>query len=231
VTTSFAALLRALDAVPGIERIRFTSPHPKDMRDDVIAAMAESPAVCEHLHLPVQSGSTRVLKSMRRTYSRERYLALVERIRERIPDIALTTDIIVGYPGETAAEFGETLTLVDEVGYDHAFTFVYSPRRGTDAARMDDQVPDEVKKERIQRLVDLVQEHAARRNAALVGTVQQVLVEGPSRTDPSVLRGRTRTNKAVNFGGEAAAGDLVDVRITASTSQTLAGRLAAPLAA
>jgi len=201
------------------------------MRDDVIAAMAESPAVCEHLHLPVQSGSTRVLKAMRRTYSRDRYLALVERIRERIPDIALTTDIIVGYPGETDAEFDETLTLVDEVGYDHAFTFVYSPRRGTDAARMDDQVPDEVKKERIKRLVDLVQEHAARRNAALVGTVQQVLVEGPSRTDPSVMRGRTRTNKAVNFGGDAAAGELVDVRITASTSQTLAGQLAAPVAA
>jgi tRNA-2-methylthio-N6-dimethylallyladenosine synthase len=231
VTTSFAALLRALDAVPGIERIRFTSPHPKDMREDVIAAMAESPAVCEHLHLPVQSGSTRVLKAMRRTYSRERYLTLVERIRDRIPDIALTTDIIVGFPGETDAEFEDTMTLVDEVGYDHAFTFVYSPRRGTDAARMDDQVPDDVKKARIQRLVDLVQTHAARRNAALVGTVQEVLVEGPSRTDPSVLRGRTRTNKAVNFGGAAAPGELVDVRITASTSQTLAGRLAAAPAA
>jgi tRNA-2-methylthio-N6-dimethylallyladenosine synthase len=230
VTTSFAALLRALDAVPGIERIRFTSPHPKDMRDDVIEAMADSPAVCEHLHLPVQSGSTRVLKAMRRTYSRERYLTLVERIRDRIPDIALTTDIIVGFPGETDAEFEDTLTLVDEVGYDHAFTFVYSPRRGTDAARREDQVADEVKKERIQRLVDLVQAHAARRNAALVGTVQEVLVEGPSRTDPSVLRGRTRANKAVNFGGEAAAGDLVDVRITASTSQTLAGQLGAPVA-
>jgi tRNA-2-methylthio-N6-dimethylallyladenosine synthase len=231
VTTSFAALLRALDAVPGIERIRFTSPHPKDMREDVIAAMAESPAVCEHLHLPVQSGSTRVLKAMRRTYSRERYLTLVERIRDRIPDIALTTDIIVGFPGETDAEFEDTMTLVDEVGYDHAFTFVYSPRRGTDAARMDDQVPDDVKKARIQRLVDLIQTHAARRNAALVGTVQEVLVEGPSRTDPSVLRGRTRTNKAVNFGGAAAPGELVDVRITASTSQTLAGRLAAAPAA
>ena len=231
VTTSFAALLRALDGVDGIERIRFTSPHPKDMRDDVIAAMAESSAVCEHLHLPVQSGSTRVLKAMRRTYSRDRYLTLVERIRDRIPDIALTTDIIVGFPGETDAEFAETLSLVDEVGYDHAFTFVYSPRRGTDAARMSEQVPDEVKKERIQRLVDVVQAHAARRNAALVGTVQQVLVEGPSRTDPSVLRGRTRTNKAVNFGGAAAPGDRVDVRITASTSQTLAGRMAAPVAA
>ena len=221
--TSFAALLRTLDAVPGIDRIRFTSPHPKDMRDDVIAAMAESPAVCEHLHLPVQSGSTRVLKAMRRTYSRERYLTLVERIRAAIPGIALTTDIIVGFPGETDAEFEQTLALVDEVGYDHAFTFVYSPRRGTDAARMDDQVPDPVKKERIQRLVDRVQHHAAARNAALVGSVQEVLVEGPSRTDAAVLRGRTRTNKAVNFGGDAPAGALVDVRISASTSQTLAG--------
>ena len=226
VTTSFAALLRALDAVPGIERIRFTSPHPKDMRDDVISAMAESPAVCEHLHLPVQSGSTRVLKAMRRTYSRERYLALVERIRERIPDIALTTDIIVGYPGETNAEFAETLTLVDEVGYDHAFTFVYSPRRGTEAAAMPDQVAEDVKRERIERLIDLVQAHAARRNAELVGTVQEVLVEGPSRTDGEVLRGRTRGNKTVNFRGAAAAGDLVDVLIERSTSQTLGGQVA-----
>jgi tRNA-2-methylthio-N6-dimethylallyladenosine synthase len=231
VDTSFAELLRVLDAVPGIDRIRFTSPHPKDMRADVIAAMAECSAVCEHLHLPVQSGSTRVLKAMRRTYSRERYVALVERIRAAMPDIALTTDIIVGFPGETDAEFAETLSLVDEVGYDHAFTFVYSPRRGTDAARMEDQVADEVKKERIQRLVDRVQHHAAARNAALVGTVQEVLVEGPSRTDPSLLRGRTRTNKAVNFHGTAAAGTVVDVEITASTSQTLAGRLPAPVAA
>jgi len=229
--TSFARLLRALDAVPGIDRIRFTSPHPKDMRDDVIAAMAESEAVCEHLHLPVQSGSTRVLKAMRRTYSRERYLALVERIRAAMPDIALTTDIIVGFPGETDAEFAETLTLVDAVGYDHAFTFVYSPRRGTDAARMDDQVPEPVKRERIQHLVERVQHHAAARNAALVGSVQEVLVEGPSRTDPAVVRGRTRTNKTVNFAGACAAGELATVQITGSTSQTLAGRLAAPVAA
>jgi tRNA-2-methylthio-N6-dimethylallyladenosine synthase len=231
VVTGFAALLRALDAVPGIDRIRFTSPHPKDMRDDVIAAMAESPAVCEHLHLPVQSGSTRVLKAMRRTYSRERYLALVERIRTAIPGIALTTDIIVGFPGETDAEFGQTLELVDEVGYDHAFTFVYSPRRGTDAARMADQVPEPVKKERIRRLVERVQHHAAAHNAALVGTVQEVLVEGPSRTDAAVLRGRTRTNKAVNFAGAAPAGALVDVRISGSTSQTLAGHQVAFVAA
>ncbi len=231
IHTEFGELLRACDSVDGIERIRFTSPHPKDFREPVVAAMAECDAVCEHLHLPVQSGSTRVLRAMRRTYSRDRYLALVERIRTAIPEIALTTDIIVGFPGETDAEFAETLSIVDEVGYDHAFTFVYSPRRGTDAARMDDQVPEPVKKERIQRLVERVQHHAAARNAALRGTVQQVLVEGPSRTDPSVLRGRSRGNKAVNFPGDTAAGELVDVLITGSTSQTLAGRLAAPVAA
>src|SRR5919204_1727868 len=231
VDTSFAALLRTLDGVDGIDRIRFTSPHPKDMRDDVIAAMAECDAVCEQLHLPVQSGSTRVLKAMRRTYSRERYLALVERIRAAIPDIALTTDIIVGFPGETEAEFGETLSLVDEVGYDHAFTFVYSPRRGTEAARMPDQVPDEVKRDRIERLVERVQHHAAAHNAALVGTTQEVLVEGPSRTDPATLRGRTRGGKALNFTGDAPAGALVDVLVTGSTSQTLSGRQAAAAAA
>ena len=224
VDTSFGALLRLLDGVPGITRIRYTSPHPKDMRDDVIAAMAECPSVCEQLHLPVQSGSTRVLKAMRRTYSRERYLRLVERIREAIPDLALTTDIIVGFPGETDAEFAETLSLVDEVSYDHAFTFVYSPRRGTEAARMPDQVPEEVKRERIGLLVERVQEHAARHNARLVGSLQEVLVEGPSRTDPAIMRGRTRGNKAVNFRGPAEAGELAWVRIDRSTSQTLSGR-------
>ncbi len=230
IDTSFAKLLRGLDAIDGIGRIRYTSPHPKDMRADVIAAMAECDAVCEQLHLPVQSGSTRVLKAMRRTYTRERYIKLVGDIRAAMPQIALTTDIIVGFPGETDADFEDTLSLYDEIGYDHAFTFVFSPRRGTEAARMDDQVPDEVKKERIQRLVDLVQHHAALRNQALIGTVQEVLVEGPSRTDPEVLRGRTRGNKAVNFHGDAAAGDLVDVVIDRSTSQTLAGRVHAPAA-
>jgi tRNA-2-methylthio-N6-dimethylallyladenosine synthase len=231
LNTGFAELLRALDAVEGIARIRYTSPHPKDMRGDVISAMVECDSVCEQLHLPVQSGSTRVLKAMRRTYSRERYLALVERIRAAIPDIALTTDIIVGFPGETDEDFELTLSLVDEVAYDHAFTFVYSPRRGTDAARIAEQVPDEVKRERIRRLVDRVQWHAALRNAALVGTTQEVLVEGPSRTDPNVLRGRSRGGKAVNFDGRADAGELVEVRIATSTSQTLAGTQVATVAA
>jgi tRNA-2-methylthio-N6-dimethylallyladenosine synthase len=231
LATSFAQLLRDLDAIDGIGRIRYTSPHPKDMRDDVIAAMAECDAVCEQLHLPVQSGSTRVLKAMRRTYSRERYLKVVADVRAAIPQIALTTDIIVGFPGETDADFEHTLSLYDEVGYDHAFTFVFSPRRGTEAAKMEDQVPDAVKKERIQRLVDLVQSHAARRNRELEGTVQEVLVEGPSRTDPSVLRGRSRGNKAVNFHGAGKPGDLVEVVIDSSTSQTLAGRRRATAAA
>ena len=220
----FGGLLRALDAIDGIDRIRFTSPHPKDMREDVIAAMAECESVCEQLHLPLQSGSTRVLKRMRRTYSRERYLNLVGRIRAAIPDIALTTDLIVGFPGETEQDFSETLEVVDEVGFDHAYTFVYSPRRGTDAAAMDDQVPEEVKRDRITRLVDLVQRHAAARNAALVGTVQEVLVEGPSRTDAEVLRGRTRGNKTTLFRGQAEAGQLVLVEVTNATSQTLNGR-------
>jgi len=223
----FGGLLRALDDVDGIARIRFTSPHPKDMRDDVIAAMADCASVCEHLHLPLQSGSTAVLRRMRRTYSRERYLDLVARIRAAVPDIALTTDLIVGFPGETDAEFAETLEVVEEVGYDHAFTFVYSPRRGTEAVAMPDQVPEELKRERITRLVDLVQAHAARRNRARRGTVQEVLVEGASRTDPERSRGRTRGNTTVNFRGVAAPGELVEVRVTGSTSQTLTGELLA----
>jgi len=229
--TEFGELLRALDRVNGIERIRFTSPHPKDFREPVIAAMAECPAVCEHVHLPLQSGSTHVLKAMRRTYSRERYLALVEKLRSAIPDLALTTDIIVGFPGETEADFSETLEVVEEVGYDGAFTFVFSPRTGTEAATMSDQVPEEVKGERIERLIEVVHELAARRNAERVGRVEEVLVEGPSRTDPAVLRGRTRRNTTVNFSGAAEAGALVDVRIVSSTSMTLRGTQTALVAA
>jgi tRNA-2-methylthio-N6-dimethylallyladenosine synthase len=229
--TEFGELLRALDGVDGIERIRFTSPHPKDFRDPVIAAMAECDAVCEHIHLPLQSGSTRVLKAMRRTYSRERYLALVDKLRAAIPDLALTTDIIVGFPGESDADFAETLEVVQEVGYDGAFTFVFSPRSGTEAASMPNQVADEVKAERIERLIEAVQELAARRNAERVGRLEEVLVEGPSRTDPSTLRGRTRRNTTVNFSGDAEAGTLVNVRIEGSTSTTLRGTQVALVAA
>jgi tRNA-2-methylthio-N6-dimethylallyladenosine synthase len=223
VGSDFAELLRACDAVEGIERIRFTSPHAKDFRAPVIAAMADCKAVCEHAHLPLQSGSTRVLKAMRRTYSRERYLRLVNELRAAIPDLALTTDLIVGFPGETEQEFEETLSAVGEVGYDGAFTFVYSPRQGTEAAAMPDQVPEEIKRERIERLIDSVQSTAATRNRERVGRVEEVLVEGPSRTDPSVRRGRTRRNTTVNFTGSAAAGDLVGVRIEGASSTTLRG--------
>ena len=221
--TSFAALLRAVDAIDGIERIRFTSPHPKDFRRDVIEAMADCAAVCEHAHLPLQSGSTRILKAMRRTYSRERYVTLAAEMRAAIPDLALGTDIIVGFPGETEADFRETLEVVEEVGFDSAFTFVYSPRQGTEAAAMPDQVPDDVKRDRIERLVEAVQRIAAARNATRVGGVEQVLVEGRSRTDDSLLRGRTRRNTTVNFTGDADPGDLVDVAIERATSTTLAG--------
>jgi len=223
INTEFGELLRACDGVDGIERIRFTSPHPKDFRDPVIAAMAECAAVCEHVHLPLQSGSSRLLKAMRRTYTRERYLMLVEKMRTAIPDLAFGTDIIVGFPGETEDDFRETLDVVEEVGYDSAFTFVYSPRAGTEAASLPDQVPHEVKIERMERLVEVVQRGARARNAERIGRVEEVLVEGTSRTDESLLRGRTRRNTMVNFTGEAQAGELVDVLIESATSTTLRG--------
>jgi tRNA-2-methylthio-N6-dimethylallyladenosine synthase len=231
IRTEFGELLRACDEVDGIERIRFTSPHPKDFRAPVIAALAECEAVCEHVHLPLQSGSSRVLKRMRRTYDRDRYLRLVDTLRAAVPDLALGTDIIVGFPGETDADFDATLEVVEAVRYDSAFTFIYSPRAGTEAAAMADQVPDEVKHDRLERLVEVVQRIAAERNAERVGRVEEVLVEGPSRTDPALLRGRTRRNTTVNFAGTAVAGDLVPVQIEASTSTTLKGSRLAAVAA
>jgi tRNA-2-methylthio-N6-dimethylallyladenosine synthase len=219
----FAELLRVVDAIDGIDRIRFTSPHPKDFRPDVIAAMAECAAVCEHAHLPLQSGSTRILKAMRRTYSRERYLKLVAEMRSAIPDLALTTDLIVGFPGETDEDFRETVEAVEGIGFDGAFTFVFSPRSGTEAAGLDDQIPEVLKRERIEELIEVVQRSAAARNAERVGLVEEVLVEGPSRTDPGILRGRTRRNTTVNFTGSAEPGELVAVRIDGATSTTLRG--------
>jgi tRNA-2-methylthio-N6-dimethylallyladenosine synthase len=231
IHTEFGELLRACDEVDGIERLRFTSPHPKDFRRPVIDAMAGCATVCEHAHLPLQSGSSRILKAMRRTYNRDRYMRLAAELREAIPDLALTTDLIVGFPGETEADFLETISAVEEVGFDSAFTFVYSPRAGTEAAAMTDQIPEEVKHDRIERLVEVVQHVAASRNAERVGRVEEVLVENPSRTDPSLLRGRTRRNTTVNFSGSAALGDLVEVRIEAATSTTLRGVQAVPVAA
>jgi tRNA-2-methylthio-N6-dimethylallyladenosine synthase len=219
----FSQLLARIDAVEGIERIRYTSPHPKDMKEDVILAHAELPALCEHIHLPLQSGSSSVLKRMRRTYDRRRYMDRVSLIREHVPDCAITTDIIVGFPGESEADFEQTLEVVEEVGYDGAFTFVFSPRRETEAAEMDGQVPHPVKVERMERLVEVVQRRAAERAQRFVGRAMEVLVEGTSRTDETKLRGRTRHNKAVNFEGTAAPGELVQVEIDEATSQTLSG--------
>ncbi|HEX2358993.1 MAG TPA: tRNA (N6-isopentenyl adenosine(37)-C2)-methylthiotransferase MiaB [Solirubrobacterales bacterium] len=219
----FSELLARIDAIEGIERIRYTSPHPKDMREDVIVAHASLPSLCEHIHLPLQSGSSAVLKRMRRTYNRERYMDRVALIREHVPDCAITTDVIVGFPGETEEDFAATLEVVDEVGYDGAFTFVFSPRRGTEAAEMDGQLSHAVKRERMERLVELVQRRARERAARYVGRSLEVLVEGPSRNDPARLRGRSRHNKTVNFDGTAQPGELVEVEITAATSQSLSG--------
>jgi tRNA-2-methylthio-N6-dimethylallyladenosine synthase len=225
----FAELLARVDAVEGIDRIRYTSPHPKDIKEDVVRAHAELPSLCEQIHLPLQSGSSAVLKRMRRTYGRERYLDRVALIREHVPDCAITTDVIVGFPGETEADFEQTLEVVDQVGYDGAFTFIFSPRRETEAATMDGQLPHPVKVERLERLVELVQRRASERAQRFVGRTMEVLVEGPSRTDETRLRGRTRHNKAVNFDGVAVAGEMVEVEITGATSQTLAGVASRPL--
>ncbi len=224
--SSFAQLLHALDAIDGLRRIRYTSPHPQDMKEDVVLAHAQLESVMPHMHLPLQSGSSRVLKAMRRTYSRERFLDRVALIRDHNPDIAITTDIIVGFPGETEADFEETLEVCEAVGFDGAFTFIYSPRRDTEAAEMVDGFIDhEVAVARMDRLVEVVQRRAAERAQRFVGRAVDVLVEGPSRTDPSRLRGRSAHGKTVNFTGLASPGEIVPVEILSATSQTLAGEM------
>jgi tRNA-2-methylthio-N6-dimethylallyladenosine synthase len=224
--TSFAQLLKELDAIEGLRRVRYTSPHPQDMKEDVVLAHAQLDSVCPHMHLPLQSGSSRVLKEMRRTYDRGRFMDRVALIREHNPDIALTTDIIVGFPGETEADFEETLEVCEEVGFDGAFTFIYSPRRDTEAAEFVDRfVPHEVAVERMERLVEVVQRRATERAQRFVGRTLDVLVEGSSRTDASRLRGRTGHNKVVNFAGLASPGEIVPVEITGATSQTLSGEM------
>src|SRR6478735_7005557 len=220
----FSELLHAVDAIDGIERIRYTSPHPAHMTEDVIRAHAELQSVCQHIHLPLQSGSSRVLKRMRRTYSRERFLDRVALIREHVPDCAITTDVIVGFPGETEADFDDTLAVAEEVGFDGAFTFIYSPRRGTEAAAFaDDFLPHEVSVERMERLVEVIQRRARERAQRFVGRTLDVLVEGHDRHDAGRIRGRTTHNKVVNFDGLAAPGEIVGVEITGATSQTLTG--------
>jgi tRNA-2-methylthio-N6-dimethylallyladenosine synthase len=206
--------------------VRFTSPHPKDFREDTIAAMAESRTVCEHIHLPLQSGSDAVLRRMKRAYTRSRYLDKVHKVREAIPNVAITTDIIVGFPGETDAEFEETLSLVEEIGYDGAFTFQYSPRPMTEAAEFDQQVPKEVVQERFDRLLAVQETSSMTRNLAAVGRTEQVLVEGSSKKDASRITGRTRTNKLVHFVDDSAeAGSFRTVEITSASPHHLEGTL------
>ncbi len=226
----FAELLRAVGAVDGIRRVRFTSPHPKDLRPDTIAAMAEVATVCEHLHLPLQSGSDRVLAAMHRGYTADRYLAKLAAARAAVRDLAVSTDIIVGFPGETDAEFDATLAVVAEAEYDSAFTFIFSPRGGTEAATMIDRfVPHEVAVERFERLRAVIERSARRKHAARVGLVDEVIVEGPSKRDPSVLTGRTRQNKLVHFASERPlrVGTFADVRVTEGASHYLYGELVA----
>lgn len=220
----FAELLYELDKVDGLERVRFTSPHPKDFRSDTVRAMAECRTVCEHIHLPLQSGSDRVLKRMKRAYSRSRYLAKVAMVREAIPDVAVTTDIIVGFPGETEEDFQGTLSVVAQARYDAAYTFQYSPRPMTAAADLPDHLPKDVVQERFERLLELQQRISLERNERLVGRSEEVIVEGVSKKDSTKLTGRTRTNKLVHFASQnAAEGTFRTVTITSAHPHHLDG--------
>ncbi len=222
----FADLLRAIDGIDGVERIRFTSPHPKDLRTETIAAMAECAGVCEHLHLPLQSGSDRVLGRMHRGYTAERYLERLAAARAAVPDLAVTTDIIVGFPGETDADFEQTLDVARAAQYDSAYTFIFSPRPGTEAAEMvDDFTSPEVCAQRMRALVEVVEQSALDKHAARIGRLEDVLVEGPSRKDPAVLAARTRQNKLVHFSGDLGPGDRATVRITTAAPHWLRGEL------
>ncbi len=224
----FADLLRAVGSVEGIERVRYTSPHPKDLRGDTIAAMVETPAVCEHLHFPLQSGSDRILAAMHRGYTADRYLQRVAQARAGIGDLAVTTDIIVGFPGETEDDFAATLAVASEVGYDSAFTFVFSPREGTEAAGLVDRFVDPgVAAERMARLRVVIERSALRRNEDRVGRTEDLVVEGPSKKDPSRLTGRTRQNKLVHFDAPQSypAGSVVLATVTQASPFHLTGEL------
>jgi tRNA-2-methylthio-N6-dimethylallyladenosine synthase len=220
----FVQLLEAVHEIDGLERIRFTSPHPKGYGDDLVEAYARLPKLVESAHLPVQSGSDRILKAMHRGYTRERFLGIIGKLRQAKLDIGITTDLIVGFPGETEDDFDQTLSLVREAAFDNAFIFRYSPRRDTPAASMPGQLPDEVKEERNQRLLELMNEQGARRYEKLVGRRRQILVEGPSRKNAARMMGRTRCNKIVVFdGSDRHRGQLMDVNITRAGSFTLYG--------
>jgi tRNA-2-methylthio-N6-dimethylallyladenosine synthase len=222
----FADLLRAVGSVEGIRRVRYTSPHPKDLRPETVAAMADVPTVCEHLHLPLQSGSDRVLAAMHRGYTAARYLEKLATARAAVPGLAVTTDLIVGFPGETDDDFERTLEVVAAAEYDSAYTFVFSPRPGTEAAAWTDRfVAPAVVAERFERLKVVVERSARQKHAARVGLTEDVLVEGPSKKDPAVLTGRTRQHKLVHFAGSVPAGAYVDVRITGAAAHYLRGDL------
>ncbi|HZL64118.1 MAG TPA: tRNA (N6-isopentenyl adenosine(37)-C2)-methylthiotransferase MiaB [Thermoleophilia bacterium] len=221
----FPALLRALDAVDGLERVRFMTSHPKDLSDELVAAVAESPSVCEHVHLPAQAGSDRILAAMRRGYTAEWFIGRAHALREAVPDVSITTDLIAGFPGETEQEFAQTLDLVEAAAFDAAYTFVYSPRRGTAAADLPGQLPAEVKRERVERLIAATQRLALKSHTSWVGRRAEVLVEGASR-DGRLLRGRSRQNVTVNVSGPSEPGAIVDVEVTTATTTTLRGTVA-----
>jgi tRNA-2-methylthio-N6-dimethylallyladenosine synthase len=223
---SFADLLKDVNNIEGIERIRFMTSHPKDISDDVISCYATLDKLCEHLHLPIQSGSNKILKAMNRKYSREDYLTIIKKVKNVLPDIAITTDIIVGFPGETEEDFEETLDIVKKVQYDSAFTFLYSIREGTKAATMENQVPDDVKHERFQRLLDTLYPIGLEKNEKLIGEIVEVLVEDVSKNNDKILNGRTRSSKLVHFPGDKELiGKLINVRIDEVKTFTLEGTI------
>lgn len=222
----FAKLLRLINEIDGLERVRFMTSHPKDLNEDVIFAIKECDKLCEQIHLPVQSGSDRILKEMNRHYDRERYMYLINKIKEEIPNATITTDIIVGFPGETEEDFNDTLSLVKEVGYNAAYTFIYSRRNHTPADRMENQVPDDIKHERFNKLVQAVNEGVVKSNKGYEGKIVEVLVEGPSKNDETKLMGRTRNGKLVNFAGDKSLiGQLINLKIVRAQPFSLIGEL------
>ena len=222
----FAKLLRRINEIEGLERVRFMTSHPKDLTEDVIMAIKECDKLCEQIHLPVQSGSDEILKKMNRHYDREKYISLIKKIKEEIPECSITTDIIVGFPGETEENFLDTLNLCKEVGYDSAFTFIYSRRNHTPADRMENQVPDDVKHERFNRLVDVINKGVINGNKVYEGRTVEVLVEGPSKNDETKLMGRTRNGRLVNFPGDSSMiGKLVNVHINRAQPFSLLGEM------
>jgi tRNA-2-methylthio-N6-dimethylallyladenosine synthase len=223
--TPFVQLLERINALPGIQRIRFTSPHPRGFKDDLIAAYGRLEKLCEYVHLPLQSGSDRILSAMNRPYTRDRYKQIVDDLRRVRPDMYFSTDVIVGFPGETDEDFAQTRELFETCNYDMAYVFKYSIRTGTPAAELADQVPDAVKEERNQILLDVLAKNSDRRNATLIGTTQEVLVEGPDKKGRGYM-GRTRGNRIVHFAGnERLIGELVPVKIERATTAVLYGSL------